>query len=429
MELDQSLLKDFASVVNSSDETGTQKQSTYGKVTRIADGVTYVSLDGAEEGVETPVTTLVEVGVGDRVAVDIANHTAVATGNVSFPALTRVGDVYIRLTDAGFLIGRVDENNQPVGQYIIVGPDGPIVYNEDGEALATFGVADGIGPSIRLGAAGHKHIIIRDDAIFFRDENNKWLVRFIGGANPGVYINNGTDIILAQFTSTGMVLRNSDNAVIARFTASEILLGDLTSAQIKLCGTKGVIELDDDTLKIAGSNNVGAVGLSNKYSTYYSEVIAEAKSGSQRAGMQVRNNSSVLASVIVDSDGAHVAVPSGKALSVKKGAGTANEVVTVDGVLARGDAKVRGVTLAANSSKTFNVTVSPPTGYTLVGVSGWNTLSSALQVTRMTTSGNIITVTVVNDESYGISVSGFTVQWFAIRTSGITSGGSAIINW
>lgn len=414
MELDQSLLKDFASVVNSSDETGTKKDSTYGEVTRIADGVTYVRLDGADEGVETPVTTLVEVGVGDRVAVDIANHTAVATGNISFPALTRVGDVYIRLTDAGFLIGRVDEHNQPVGQYIIVGPDGPIVYNEDGEALATFGVADGIGPSIRLGAAGHKHIIIRDDAIFFRDENNKWLVRFIGGANSGVYINNGTDVILAQFTSTGMVLRNSDNAVIARFTASEILLGDLTSAQIKLCGTKGIIVLEDDTLKISGSNNVGAVGLTNKYGNYKSEVIAEAKSSSQRVGMQVMNGTNTVASVIASKDGCNVTVPSGKVLS-ENGV----EVVKVNSIVATGTISWSERNPASGSTITYSATANVPNGYTLIGIGSINFNDYNWAVERFYVSGkNVYLTAVVAGDVGKPHPENVSCKWFAIRTSG-----------
>ena len=83
MELSNDLLSQFAKVTN--DKKETKKESTvYGTVTSL-DGQKYVMMDGSE--LATPCDTTMDVGVGDRVVVQIKNHTATITGNMSSPAV------------------------------------------------------------------------------------------------------------------------------------------------------------------------------------------------------------------------------------------------------------------------------------------------------------------------------------------------------
>lgn len=59
-------------------------ESTVYGTTKEYDGAIYVQLDGSE--LLTPVSTTAATGAGERVAVRIKDHTAMITGNVSFPA-------------------------------------------------------------------------------------------------------------------------------------------------------------------------------------------------------------------------------------------------------------------------------------------------------------------------------------------------------
>lgn len=85
MELDNSLLKEFAQITN---DSGTKSQNTYlrGTVIKGSDGK-YVQLDGSTTA--TPISEVVDVQEGDRVLVSIENHRATIIGNFTFPPSAR----------------------------------------------------------------------------------------------------------------------------------------------------------------------------------------------------------------------------------------------------------------------------------------------------------------------------------------------------
>lgn len=82
MAISSDLIKDFVKVTN--DNKPTKSESTlYGKIV-IYDDREYVQLDGSD--VLTPVSSTASVEAGERVMVQIKNHTATVTGNMSSPS-------------------------------------------------------------------------------------------------------------------------------------------------------------------------------------------------------------------------------------------------------------------------------------------------------------------------------------------------------
>lgn len=82
MELSKNLIKQFVSVTN--DSGAARKQTTaYGTIV-IRDGSLYARLDGSQE--LTPIIATVDVKDGERVLVNIRNHNAMVTSNLSDPS-------------------------------------------------------------------------------------------------------------------------------------------------------------------------------------------------------------------------------------------------------------------------------------------------------------------------------------------------------
>jgi len=89
-ELDSSLVSDFAKAVASNPSTSKNTIKTlYATVTAVGDQPTVV-IDGSESS--TPVESTVSMAVGDRVLVEIQDHTATVTGNQTANAIT-IGNV------------------------------------------------------------------------------------------------------------------------------------------------------------------------------------------------------------------------------------------------------------------------------------------------------------------------------------------------
>lgn len=83
MALNEELVNQLVKATNDRGR-GNDNYTVYGKV--VTDGSNnYVRLDGSE--VDTPVETTVEINPDDRVIVEVKNHTATVTGNISDPAV------------------------------------------------------------------------------------------------------------------------------------------------------------------------------------------------------------------------------------------------------------------------------------------------------------------------------------------------------
>lgn len=87
MDLDRSLLKEFAKVVNDVGDKPEPKQYVYGTVTTGAGNTKCVMLDGSD--MLTPISEVVNAEAGDRVLVSVSNHQATVIGNITFPPSAR----------------------------------------------------------------------------------------------------------------------------------------------------------------------------------------------------------------------------------------------------------------------------------------------------------------------------------------------------
>ena len=398
MELQDSILKGFADAVNSGTTmTPSDSQHLYATVTRVVeDSLVYVKLNGAD--VETPAKTLVQVGVDDLVMCTMRGHTLTIIGNVSYPALTRVGDVYMTLTDEGLLIGRLSEDNQPIDGYIIVGTNGSSIYNIDGIMLATFGA------TAQVGMTTANHVVT---------------------TNAGVEIRNGSNKILADFTANGITLRDSTGAIIASFAANAISIGQSTSATVSFCGGKANIALDGSTLKISGGSNVEAIGMTNSYGNYKSEVVCEAKNNSPKAALQLLNGSNTIASLVLSNTGVNV-------FTSQHLTENGIEVVKVNEVFAYGTITWKITPGTANRlwcTSTPNV----PSGYTLIGLCRVTTNSNynwGLDAYTASPQSNSIRVEFSTHDDTDMQKPGEVyATWFAIRTSGAKVVPNQSIDW
>lgn len=88
MSLSVDLISQFAKITNDNKPTSTES-TVYGKTVE-HEGVIYVQLDGSE--VLTPVTTTANVKPNERVTVQIKNHMATITGNITSPSAS-TGDI------------------------------------------------------------------------------------------------------------------------------------------------------------------------------------------------------------------------------------------------------------------------------------------------------------------------------------------------
>lgn len=87
MDLDRSLLKEFAKVVNDVGDKPEPKQYVHGTITTGEGNAKYVMLDGSD--MLTPISEVVNAEAGDRVLVSVSNHQATVIGNITFPPSAR----------------------------------------------------------------------------------------------------------------------------------------------------------------------------------------------------------------------------------------------------------------------------------------------------------------------------------------------------
>ena len=183
MELQDSVLKEFADAVNNNSLVqASDSQHLYATVSRNIEDtgdLVYVRLNGSE--IDTPARSLVKVGVGDVVMCTMRGHTLTIIGNVSYPALTRIENLYMTLTAEGLLIGMLDADNQPSGSYIIIGPVGSSIYNGDGDLVASY------GETVQVGQTSKSHVVITDSGVEIRNGSNKVLANFTSNGISSIF--------------------------------------------------------------------------------------------------------------------------------------------------------------------------------------------------------------------------------------------------
>ena len=117
MALSDSVVNQFAKLVNSGEkqDNGVTVKGTYQNI----GGVDYVRIDGSD--ILTPVTALVEAETGERVTVEIKDHEATLTGNISSPMARSksVSDLKDEVDEHGNTIKQMDNTITQQGNSII----------------------------------------------------------------------------------------------------------------------------------------------------------------------------------------------------------------------------------------------------------------------------------------------------------------------
>lgn len=244
MELQSSVLKTFADAINNSKDSSKDSVTFYAKVVRIDGTDIYVRLYGADETTQTPATTTVEVGVNDIVMVRMKNHTVTIVGNISYPALTRVGPIYITLTDQGLVIGRLSEDNVPTGNHILITPDDVKLLTVGGAVLASF------GETVQLGKTANLHTTLDSDGL--KIYNATTLIASFG-ETVQIGATNKPHVVI---TASNMVFYNAAGNEIFRAGSSTSGWGSVNGIETQgsVIATNGVAKIHNH-----GENAVGEV--------------------------------------------------------------------------------------------------------------------------------------------------------------------------
>lgn len=142
MSLSKEVIDQF---VKAAKDNGPKKEPNirYGTIVE-SGGSNYVKLDGSD--ILTPFTTTVNTKIGERVIVNISNHSAIVMGNTSSPA-ARMEDAeeagktaanYLGFNDLGLIVG--DLRNSELKKNVLIGAD-EIDIREGDKVLASFAEA------------------------------------------------------------------------------------------------------------------------------------------------------------------------------------------------------------------------------------------------------------------------------------------------
>ena len=244
MELQSSVLKTFADAINNSKDSSKDSVTFYAKVVRIDGTDIYVRLYGADETTQTPATTTVEVGVNDIVMVRMKNHTVTIVGNISYPALTRVGPIYITLTDQGLVVGQLSEDNVPTGNHILITPNDVKLLTVGGAVLASF------GETVQLGKTANLHTTLDSDGLKIYN-GNTLIASF--GETVQIGATNKPHVVI---TASNMVFYNATGNEMFRAGSSTSGWGSVNGIETQgsVIATNGVAKIHNH-----GENAVGEV--------------------------------------------------------------------------------------------------------------------------------------------------------------------------
>ena len=448
-------MKEFSDAINKTSDGGEETtRSVYATAVKDDSGL-YVRFDGSE--INTPATSMVEVGNGDRVLAMIKGHTAIITGNISFPSLRRKGDVYITLTSQGVVVGKLNKNNVAEGYYVLITNTDVEVIDAAGAIVAKFGTTAQIGKSSSV------HAVTTNTGLQVLDGSNKVIARFedtvqIGkNGKPHTNINssrfevyNANNELVGYFgdqaqigksdkahlnlTSNGVSLANATKNLatftgdlislaqgLVQISSNLIKLGDNDRAQIDFCKEKAFIGYYDDGCYFGGGSATKDMSLSNYRAPYVASCVSVTDPSVSPpvygSSIQlIKEDGTPISSVIADTTGVHVTVPSGKMLRVN-----GVEVLTV-GQLFRSGSVTRTISsINAWTTGTYDLSVSVPDHYTLVGVVQFTTsLGNVMPISWSIVNSNTIRLTVMNVMPSGNSAStNITIwaAWLALRTS------------
>ena len=282
MELQSSVLKTFADAINNSKDSSKDSVTFYAKVVRIDGTDIYVRLYGADETTQTPATTTVEVGVNDIVMVRMKNHTVTIVGNISYPALTRVGPIYITLTDQGLVVGQLSEDNVPTGNHILITPNDVKLLTVGGAVLASF------GETVQLGKTANLHTTLDSDGLKIYN-GNTLIASF--GETVQIGATNKPHVVI---TASNMVFYNATGNEMFRAGSSTSGWGSVNGIETQgsVIATNGVAKIHNHGENAVGEVTAGSgviVAVGNEMHSSYNASLMAGKNWQGVASDNCRN--------------------------------------------------------------------------------------------------------------------------------------------
>ena len=223
----------------------------------------YVRFDGSSA--RTPATSLVECGNGDRVLATWKGHTAVITGNISYPSLTRVGAIYITLTADGLVIGELNSSNVPVGYYILIKPadssdgkPGVEIIDTNGNVVSYFGTFSQIGATGKVRAiTTNTGLQIIDDKINSVNSADKIVAKFEDTVQIGLKQKPHVWITNSEFQ-----ICDSSNYIQAKFGA-ETVIGYSNNNRVTIDDQTVSVYVGSSAVASASFGSVTTIGKTN----------------------------------------------------------------------------------------------------------------------------------------------------------------------
>lgn len=257
MRMDETLSSDvvqeFAKTIIGEEYTEKTK-NIYGKIVK-KEGKYYVRLDGTDT--LSPLSTSVELEDGDRVLLQFHNRELTAIGNITAPGSARTLSKFMKLTDAGLMIGEL-EDGTPTGAYTLMKDNSFCIVNKDGRVLAEFS-----GSAINFG----NKATFGEDGVTLRNGKGKTIAEFktngINFGNKSFFNDNGVTIqdasgnVIAVFSINGVSFPGGNTV----FTQNQISLGSMDSV-IKIgsgSNNEVVLQIDKSGVK-TGLNELSLLG-------------------------------------------------------------------------------------------------------------------------------------------------------------------------
>lgn len=248
MELQDELIKSFTQAINPSGGEKSGEKTVYGVVARIEkdlDGHEHIKIkiDGSE--LETPATSMVKVGEGDRVFATIKDHSVVITGNISYPALTRIGNVYMTMTEDGLVIGLLDFDNKPTGYRVLISPSnttpGVYIIDDQNQIVSTFGT------TVKLGKPGSYKAEMTPEGLNILDPSGN---------------------TVASYGSTITIGNGNSQLIISDLSISNINIGNWAVFRAKSTNSAGVVNELSFAADLDGGGGI-YVGENNPSTAYW----------------------------------------------------------------------------------------------------------------------------------------------------------------
>lgn len=237
-------------------------------------GQLFVQLDGSDKF--TPISTTANYGIGDRVIVQIKNHSATITGNLTSPSAgnSDVQAVDAKVTDVGTLVaGQITAESARIDSLVTETAVIRELLSADNAEIGNI-VSNNVEILERLTAAEadiddldvNKLDATIAAAVYATIEN-------LNATNAKVYNLEGTyaDFAVLMFGSaTGNTIQSSfANAIIAQLgdaqiksamidsvSASKIKAGEIITNNVSVKSSDGRLILSDETLQISDANRV-----------------------------------------------------------------------------------------------------------------------------------------------------------------------------